>query len=162
MKANAAAALCPAWDLATAFTKLQNKYPLLDKFLTREIIRHFLNAPRNQSVLMSSMPDVVSKAKQTNSLNDFMSAAAPLAGCADFDDFMKENNPKGWAEAVALDHALRGGGRIKHEERQPEPVDRGLALSVERSDRRIWWRGALCSPALWRSQSHRVGLAGVA
>ena len=91
-KINAAASLCPAWDLKSAFSNLQTLNPWLDKYITKSVIHHFLDKADNQEVL-SQMSDVVKRARSTNSLNDFMDAAAPLAGCSDMDHFMLENNP---------------------------------------------------------------------
>ena len=93
VKINAAASLCPAWDLKSAFTNLQRMNPWLDRFITKGIIDHFLNPPRNQKVLDTVPKEVLRKAKSSTSLDEFMTEAAPLAGCQDFDDFLKENNP---------------------------------------------------------------------
>ena len=39
------------------------------------------------------MPSAASKAERANNLEEFMEAAAPLAGCDDLESFYKENNP---------------------------------------------------------------------
>ena len=42
VKANAAASLCPAWDISKAFGRLQTKYPRLDRYITQSIINLFI------------------------------------------------------------------------------------------------------------------------
>ena len=59
-----------------------NKYMIF--FLDRK--------PCNQTAL-SRMPSAASKAERANNLEEFMEAAAPLAGCDDLESFYKENNP---------------------------------------------------------------------
>jgi len=92
VKANAAASLCPAWDISKAFGLLKTKYPRLDSYITRSCIDLFIRKPVNQTAL-SRMPSAASKAERANNLEEFMEAAAPLAGCDDLESFYKENNP---------------------------------------------------------------------
>lgn len=42
VKANAAASLCPAWDISKAFGRLQTKYPRLDRYITQSVINLFI------------------------------------------------------------------------------------------------------------------------
>merc|ERR1719419_215544 len=92
VKANAAASLCPAWDISKAFGRLKAKFPRLDSYITQSIIGLFLRNPSNQSAL-SEMPTEVAKAEKATNLEEFMAASAPLAGCRDLDHFYQENNP---------------------------------------------------------------------
>ena len=39
---NAAASLCPAWDISSAFRHLQQRHPWVDRYVTRGIVNHFL------------------------------------------------------------------------------------------------------------------------
>ena len=39
---NAAASLCPAWDISSAFKHLQQRHPWVDRYVTRGIVNHFL------------------------------------------------------------------------------------------------------------------------
>ena len=39
---NAAASLCPAWDISSAFENLQQRHPWVDRYVTRGIVNHFL------------------------------------------------------------------------------------------------------------------------
>ena len=41
-KINVAASLCPAYDISSAFKKLHDNNPLLDWFITRGIVNHFI------------------------------------------------------------------------------------------------------------------------
>lgn len=89
---NAAASLCPAWDLTEAFAHLGRKYPFVDRYITKGIKEHFLKPRRNQAAL-AEMPDVVENALRATTLVEFMAAAAPLAGCRNLEHFDEENNP---------------------------------------------------------------------
>ena len=89
---NAASALCPAWDIRDAFTKLEKKYPFVDKRITKDIQDRFLKPSRNQEAL-SKMPEVVENAWKAKTIMEFNEAAAPLAGCKDLEHFFTENNP---------------------------------------------------------------------
>ena len=91
-KINAAASLCPAWDLSESFSRLQKSNPYLDWFITRGVQNYFLRPSRNQTAL-STMKDVVNKAWKATSIVDFMNAAAPLAGSNDLENYFKVNNP---------------------------------------------------------------------
>lgn len=89
---NGAASLCPAWDISSAFKNLQNKFPWVDRYVTRGIVNHFLRPPQNQ-IALAKMPEVVSRAITSKTLGEFMDHSAPLAACRDLDHFYQENNP---------------------------------------------------------------------
>jgi len=93
VKANAAASLCPAWDISKAFGRLQTKYPRLDRYITQSVINLFIREPRNQPALSSMPAEVVSRAEKCTHLEELMGAAAPLAGCRNLEHFYAENNP---------------------------------------------------------------------
>ena len=42
VQVNAAASLCPAWDISSAFRHLQQRHPWVDRYVTRGIVNHFL------------------------------------------------------------------------------------------------------------------------
>ena len=89
---DAAASLCPAYDLTTAFSLLKRCSPWLDRYLTKSIKRMIFMKDRNQELLSKHLTTVYNCLKQDYMI-DFMSAAAPLAGYKDGEDFMKHNNP---------------------------------------------------------------------
>ena len=89
---NAAASLCPAWDISSAFQHLQQRHPWVDRYVTCGIVNHFLGPAHNQLAL-SKMPGPTSLAMKATSIGEFMEAAAPLAGCSDVKQFYQENNP---------------------------------------------------------------------
>ena len=66
--------------------------PAVLLFEIREYMIFFGRKPHNQTAL-SRMPSAASKAERANNLEEFMEAAAPLAGCDDLESFYKENNP---------------------------------------------------------------------
>jgi len=92
VQVNAAASLCPAWDISSAFRHLQQRHPWVDRYVTRGIVNHFLSPAHNQLAL-SKMPEAVARSMKATSVGDFMEAAAPLAGCQNIDEFYQENNP---------------------------------------------------------------------
>jgi len=93
VKIDAAASLCPMWDLTNGFKNLKKLYPWVDSVVTKSVIDMFLNKPRNQLAL-SKMPDVVSYAKESKSMEEFMDRAAPLAGCDNLEQYGLEYDPK--------------------------------------------------------------------
>ena len=92
VRVNAATVLCPAWDMPSWLTYLQNKYPWLDGYLTRGIQDHYLKPIRNQPALQA-MQKTVEKALTAKNLAEWMEYAAPLAGCRDLNHYYQENNP---------------------------------------------------------------------
>ena len=42
VQVDAAASLCPAWDISSAFRHLQERHPWVDRYVTRGIVNHFL------------------------------------------------------------------------------------------------------------------------
>jgi predicted alpha/beta-fold hydrolase len=88
----AAASLCPAWDLTQSFTYLQQSYPCIDAYLTGQI-KKFVFCPENTAGLRGLEAAVVADIQDATYMNDFVRAAAPLAGCADIEELFRENNP---------------------------------------------------------------------
>ena len=89
---NAAASLCPSWDLKRAFALLHVNHPFLDRLLTKGVKNHFLEKQRNQAALRP-MPEALRKSREATFLHEFVETSAPLAGCNDLEMFYKENGP---------------------------------------------------------------------
>jgi len=90
---DAAASLCPLWDLTSGCKNLTELHPWVDSVVTKTCIKHFLGKSKHEAAL-STMPDVVTFAKQSKTLEEFVDRTAPLSGYDDFDHFTKENDPK--------------------------------------------------------------------
>ena len=93
------ASLCPAWNLEDAFVKLHQSHPRLDAWLTRGLQDYFVNRPDNQEVF-EGLEDVVDKVNQASSIDEFMRAAYPLAGCLSYEQFLKEYNPMNYISGM--------------------------------------------------------------
>jgi len=89
---DAAASLCPAWDITQSFDYVQARYPFMDSYITKGIQKFFLLRPENREAL-AQLPQAVDAALEAKNLNDFVKAATPLAGCSDLSQYYAENNP---------------------------------------------------------------------
>jgi len=59
---DAAASLCPAWDISESFTFLKESYPMMDRLMCRGVQRFFLEKDENKEVVMSfSIPEIDSE-----------------------------------------------------------------------------------------------------
>jgi len=88
----AAASLCPAWDISKSFEHLEHRYPSMDFRMTRTVQTFFLARPENMKAFQG-MEDVVETVKGARTLNEFISTAAPLAGCKNVEEYFEQNNP---------------------------------------------------------------------
>jgi len=93
VKVNAAASLCPLWDMTSGMKNLQLLHPWVDHFVTKSVINMFLGKPRNQLAL-SKMADVVSHAKESKTMEEFLERAAQLSGCDNLEHYNQVNDPK--------------------------------------------------------------------
>lgn len=89
---DAAASLCPAWDISKSFDHLQQRYSFMDRYILKGCKEFFLREPQSQEAL-ALMPVAVEQALRATTMNEFMVAAVPLAGCETMDEFHQQNNP---------------------------------------------------------------------
>jgi len=88
----AAASLCPAWDIRKSWLILRDLYPKMDRFILNSVRNYFIEKDHNAPAL-ASMPDAVAGTKRAQTLDEFMQAAVPFAGCSSMEQYFKENNP---------------------------------------------------------------------
>ena len=88
----AAASLCPAWDIRKSWRILQERYPKMDRMILESVRSYFIEKDCNAPAL-ASLPDAVAATKRAQTLDEFMQAAVPFAGCSSMEQYFKENNP---------------------------------------------------------------------
>ena len=89
---NAVASLCPGWELRVAVAHFYAKHPIMDRYMTRMIKKHFLEKERNQEALRS-MPEALMNSRQATYMHEFLEASAPFAGYQNLEHLYEENDP---------------------------------------------------------------------
>mmetsp|Transcript_33664 Transcript_33664/g.64937 ORF Transcript_33664/g.64937 Transcript_33664/m.64937 type:complete len:418 (-) Transcript_33664:116-1369(-) len=74
---DAACAVCPAYDVAQAFTRLKDEFPLTDRFLLNDVKRKFVKS--NEEILRDFSPAAFDRCIQARTLHEFFGAHAPFA-----------------------------------------------------------------------------------
>ena len=96
MPIDAAASLCPAWDISVSFEYLRSLYPRMDSFILNTVRDFFVERPENATA-MAAHPKAVEAARAATTLNEFVEACVPFAGCNDMEHYHKCNNPMEFA-----------------------------------------------------------------
>ena len=60
---------------------LRDLYPKMDRFILNSVRNYFIEKDHNAPAL-ASMPDAVAGTKRAQTLDEFMQAAVPFAGCS--------------------------------------------------------------------------------
>lgn len=95
---NAAASLCPAWDLSKSFDFLLQTHPRMDRYILNTCKDFFLREPKNRAAL-AQVPNEVEAALGSSTMNEFLVASVPLAGSQSLEEYYKRNNPMQFAFA---------------------------------------------------------------
>ena len=118
----AAACLCPAYDITEAF-KVHLKYPKIDRHILTSlkrfdiaiiiiiivqfiVIRLFIND--NIEMLAKVNSDALVACVKATSVHEFVSAHSPFAGFESSDQYYEENNPMGKIVKVRHRHIIEG------------------------------------------------------
>lgn len=152
----AAASLCPAWDIRQSFNYLRQRYPFMDRYILDGCKQFFLREPNNQAAFVS-MPNAVRSSLQATTLNDFIAAAAPFAGCDSVEDYFKANNPMQFAFGNqtpclvlnALDDFLCVKENIRYD--LIEHVKNYLLVVTEEGSHIAYQEGSDCGNYMWRA-----------
>ena len=89
---DAAASVCPVWDVKMAIRLMRDNHPFVDRLIRETAKNRFLEKEQNQNAL-KTMPDTLKRARQARSTHELLDAIAPFAGCQDLEHFYEENNP---------------------------------------------------------------------
>jgi len=95
---DAAASLCPAYDIRYAFLRLKKRNASLDEFLLKGMKRYFITP--NERILRERNSNALEKCQDASSMHEFVEAHAPFA-CSTLDDakpytadaYFAEHNP---------------------------------------------------------------------
>jgi len=96
---NAAVSLCPGYDIGNAFKELQQRYPLVDKSVTQEMKKCWINGP-NADLLKSAHPEAFRACENAGSVDEFLTNAPKFAGCETLDAYLEEHNPMNFVEGI--------------------------------------------------------------
>ena len=100
----AACAICPAWDVPTAFAQLGAAEPLAERAMVRGIQAHFLRG-RNEAVLRGFDSDAYERCLAARTLPELMDAHAPFAmgdRAADAVAYYRAHDPMADRHGVAV------------------------------------------------------------
>lgn len=95
----AAASLCPAYDITRAFSRLSEDFPSVDGHILASMKRLFLQP--NQHILSSSSHPAYLAASGAATIHEFLLAHHTFAGSASAEQYFLDNNPMEWVEKVA-------------------------------------------------------------
>lgn len=95
----AAAALCPAYDITRAFSRLSLNFPSVDAHILASMKRLFLN--KNQDILKASDPQAYEACVSAATIHQFLLAHWPFAGAPSLQEYFQQNNPMEWVGSVA-------------------------------------------------------------
>jgi len=95
----AAASLCPAYDITRAFSRLSINYPGVDAHILASMKRLFLN--KNQEILKAADPAAYSACVSAATIHQFLLAHWPFAGAPSLQAYFEQNNPMEWVGSVA-------------------------------------------------------------
>jgi len=89
---DAAASLCPAWDISKSWDYLHQRYAFMDRYILEGCKNFFLRLPENQEVLQHRASNVKA-ALSASTMNEFTTAIIPFTGASDMDEYQRQNNP---------------------------------------------------------------------
>lgn len=95
----AAASLCPAYDITRAFSRLSMNYPSVDKHILGSMKRLFLKP--NLSILNDKSPEALQDCSAATTIHEFLHAHWPFSGAGSLEEYWAENNPMEWVDKVA-------------------------------------------------------------
>lgn len=95
----AAASLCPAYDITRAFSRLSMNYPSVDKHILGSMKRLFLKP--NLAILNEKSPEALQDCSAATTIHEFLHAHWPFSGAASLEEYWAENNPMEWVDKVA-------------------------------------------------------------
>jgi predicted alpha/beta-fold hydrolase len=87
----AAASLCPAYDISEAFVRLVAQYPSVDRHLLQSLKDRWIKP--NLDLLAQENAKAVSDCLAAETVFDFIVGHIPFTGCKDLDDFWAQHNP---------------------------------------------------------------------
>jgi len=95
----AAASLCPAYDITRAFSRLSMNYPSVDKHILGSMKRLFLKP--NLAILNDKSPEALQDCSAATTIHEFLHAHWPFSGAGSLEEYWAENNPMEWVDKVA-------------------------------------------------------------
>lgn len=95
----AAAVLCPAYDITRAFSRLSLNFPTVDSHILASMKRLFIwpNAEILSSKSLSAFHDCCS----ANTIHEFLLAHWQFSGCDSVEQYFQQNNPMEWVARMA-------------------------------------------------------------
>jgi predicted alpha/beta-fold hydrolase len=95
----AAASLCPAYDISGAFSRLSEQQPTVDRHILGSMKRLFLRP--NEALLSAAHPAAWAACRDATTIHQFLLGHVAFAGCADPEQYFAEHNPMAWVGKVA-------------------------------------------------------------
>jgi len=95
----AAAALCPAYDITRAFSRLSLNFPIVDSHILASMKRLFLWP--NAEILSNKSTSAFHDCCSATTIHEFLLAHFKFAGCESVEEYFAQNNPMEWVGKVA-------------------------------------------------------------